>query len=96
MRKQLGIGDVAGRTPQELANPGERFEAKPFLLYARTGYNWLRTQEDLVNIPANTNDFDRKRTRGGLLWGVGAEFALTMISRFVPSSTRRTFETGCS
>jgi hypothetical protein len=77
MRKRLGIEDVAGRTPQELANPGERFEAQSFLLYARAGYNWLRTQETLVLIPANTNDFDRKRTRGGLLWGVGAEFALT-------------------
>lgn len=77
MRKRLGIEDVAGRTPQELANPGERFEAQPFLLYARAGYNWLQTQETLVHIPANTNDFDRKRTRGVLLWGVGAEFALT-------------------
>lgn len=51
--------------------------SRDILLYARTGYNWLRTRETLVNVPANQRDFDRKTTRGGFLWGVGAEFAIS-------------------
>ena len=51
--------------------------SRNILLYGRAGYNWMQTQEELVNASSGQNSFYRKRTRGGFLWGVGAEFAVT-------------------
>ncbi len=46
------------------------------LIYARAGYAWMRTHEKLIDVPVGQSVLDRKRTRDGVLWGLGAEFAL--------------------
>jgi opacity protein-like surface antigen len=51
--------------------------SRSVLVYGRAGYNWLRTHETLTNVSAGQSPLDRHRTRGGFLWGVGAEFSVT-------------------
>ena len=43
------------------------------LLYGRTGYGWTKMKEAIVPV-AVTTPITRKRTDGGLMYGVGAEF----------------------
>jgi opacity protein-like surface antigen len=47
------------------------------MIYGRAGYAWMRTHEKLVDVPVGQPVLDRKRTRDGVLWGVGGEFAVT-------------------
>jgi len=47
------------------------------MVYGRAGYAWMRTHEKLVDVAVDQSVLDRRRTRDGVLWGVGAEFAVT-------------------